>query len=225
MGQPGCGKTTTLFKFILDYKKENSKLKKKGLQQWSIYNDSPTSIPGVRLYDPNDLANYWPDRKSVLFIDEIATLWDSRNHKSFDLKISQFFKLHRHCECIVYAASQDFDCDKRIRQVCTEFVVLRKIFYCFCLYQPIKIIFPVLGEDEDSHGQSEFVSRYEFHKFWKWRLYFMPKYFKYFNTRELPYRPPMPYTIPVPEDDEVTSSSSPADSVSVQPLDSTSISL
>ena len=110
MGKPGSGKSTYFCNQILKYKRINKRLEKKGLPTWSIYSDTPINIDGVRLFDPHDLKDSWPDEKSVLFIDEISLIWDSRSFSSFDLGISEFMKLHRHASTIIYCASQNFDC-------------------------------------------------------------------------------------------------------------------
>lgn len=193
MAKPGQGKSTSLVHQILKYQKINNKLRKKGLKEWSIYVNFPVNIPGVRLFDPLDISKYWADEKSVLMIDEVTLIWDSRKFKTFEAGVTEFMKLHRHAECIIYLASQNFDFDLRIRDLTTSFNIVNKIGM-FCLIRPVQIIFPRFTGADSSHG-SDIVSEYTYTKFWKWRLYFMPKYFQYFNTKQIPYRPPMPYKI------------------------------
>lgn len=193
MGKPGSGKSTYFVNQILKYQKINIKLRKKGLPEWSIYTDTPLNIEGVRLFNPLDLAKCWPDEKSVMFIDEISLTWDARNFKKFDDGVSEFMKLHRHASVVVYAASQNFDCDKRIRDLCTHFMIVQKIGF-LCLLRPVVVIFPIFTSADSDRG-SEITSGYQYSKIWKWRLFYMPKCFKYFNSRVLPSRPPLPYTV------------------------------
>jgi len=196
MGLPGCGKTTYFVNRMLYYKKQNEKLRKKGLPEWSIYSDTPVNIPGVRIFNPEHLKDSWPDPKSVLFIDEITLYWDSRKFASFDAGITQFFKLHRHAECIVYCASQNFDCDKRIRDLTNHFMIMFNLANCITWVRPVKVIFPIFTQADSNKG-SDITSGYEYNKFWKWRFYWMPSSWKYFNTKSLPPRRPLPYTLSV----------------------------
>lgn len=192
MGKPGSGKSTYFVNKILQYEKKNKKLLKKGKQPWAIYSDTPINIPGVRIFDPLDLAKCYPDEKSVLFIDEISLVWDARKFKQFDSGVSEFMKLHRHAKVVIYCASQNFDCDKRIRDLCTHFHIVKQFLGVFCLVRPVKTIFPIFTEAQDDKG-SQITSGYEWASIFEWKLFYMPKCFKYFNTRSLPERPPLPY--------------------------------
>lgn len=197
MGKPGSGKSTYFVNRILYYKKQNEKILKKGGVPWSIYSDTPINIEGVRLFNPKELANCWPDEKSVLFVDEISLVWDARNFKKFDDGISEFFKLHRHARCVVYAASQNFDCDKRIRDLCTHFMIVKNLFGMICLVRPVRTIFPIFTKADSDKG-SDITSGYEWMNIFSWRFFNMVRCFKYFNTRSLPERPPLPYTLVEP---------------------------
>lgn len=106
MSLPGQGKSLLLIKKMLEYKKKNEKLKEKGIKEWAIYSDTPVNIEGVRLFKPLDIAKCWPEEKSVMFIDEISLTWDARKFKQFDEGVSEFMKLHRHAQIVVYCASQ-----------------------------------------------------------------------------------------------------------------------
>lgn len=193
MGKPGCGKSTYFVNRMLWYTKQNKKILKKGGKPWIIYSDSPVNIPGVRLFNPLDLKDSFPEEKSVLFIDEISLVWDSRKFASFDQGVSEFMKLHRHCKCIIYCASQNFDCDKRIRDLTNHFMIMSNIANVFSLVRPVKVIFPIFTAADSNKG-SDITSGYEYNKIWTWRLYFMPKCFKYFDSRSLPDRRPLPYS-------------------------------
>lgn len=198
MGKPGSGKSTFFVHKMLYYQKLNKKILKKGGTPWSIYSDSPVNLPGIRLFNPLDLAKCFPEEKSVMFIDEISLVWDSRNFSKFDSGVSEFMKLHRHAECIIFCASQNFDCDKRIRDLCTHFLIVSNISGLFCLVRPVITIFPIFTEPDSTSG-SQITSGYQYSKFWNWRLFFMLKTHKYFNTKSLPSRPDLPYkTVPCP---------------------------
>lgn len=193
MGKPGSGKSTFFAHEILKYTKINKRLIKKGKQPWTIYSDTPIDIPGVRIFRPEDLAKFYPEEHSVIFIDEISLIWDARNFKKFDQGVSEFMKLHRHAKTVIYAASQNFDTDKRIRDLCTHFYILKNLFGCICLVRPVLVRFPIFTEPTSDRG-SDITSGYEYSKIWNWRFFWMPAYFKYFDTRSLPYRPKLPFT-------------------------------
>lgn len=192
MGKPGSGKSTFFVNEILKYKKLNEKLIKKGKDPWIIYSDTPINIPGVRLFDPLQLSKCFPEQNSVMFIDEISLVWDSRSFAKFDQGVSEFMKLHRHNRTKIYCASQNFDCDKRIRDLCTHFMIVTNILGMFCLVRPVITIFPIFTEPDSTHG-SDITSGYQYSKIWNWKLFFMPKCHKYFDSRSLPDRPPLPF--------------------------------
>lgn len=200
IGKPGSGKTTYFAHQIHKYDKLNKRLIRHGKKPWTIYSDSYFNIPGVRIIDAKNLSKYWPEEKSVIFIDEINLIWDSRKFKSFDDGINEFYKLHRHAETIIYAASQDFDADKRIRTLTTHLLVTNNLFGIFALVRPVIRKFPYFTEPSAEHG-SDITDVYKMSVITNWRIYFMPKYFKYFKSFEKPYRPYIPYSV-VPDLDE-----------------------
>lgn len=192
MGKPGSGKSTYFVNQMRKFIKANKRLRKRKKKEWTIYTDMSVNLPEVRIIDPQDLKKCWPEEKSVIFIDEISLLWDSRNFKSFDKGLSEFFKLHRHAECIIYCASQAFDCDLRIRQLTTHILVCNNLFGIFALVRPVIRKFPHFTEPTPDHG-SDITDIYKLSFFTSWRLHFMPSSFKYFNSYIKPYRPQLPY--------------------------------
>lgn len=196
MGKPGSGKSTYFVNQMKKFIKRNKTLRKRKKQEWVIYTDMAVNLTGVRIIDPKQLKDHWPEPKSVIFIDEIANYFDSRNFKNFDLGLSEFFRLHRHAECIIYVASQAFDADLRIRNLTTHILVCNNLFGTFALIRPVTRKFPHFTEPTSEHG-SDIVDIYKLSFFTSWRLYFMPRYFKYFNSYIKPYRPTIPYSVAV----------------------------
>lgn len=57
-------------------------------------------------------------KNSLLLIDEISLVFDSRDYKAFPKHCKEFFALHGHWSNDIIYASQGFeDCDKRIRNM------------------------------------------------------------------------------------------------------------
>lgn len=193
MGKPGSGKSTYFAHEMKKYTKLNKRLIKRGKTPWTIYTDMHVNIPGIRIFNPKDLKDHWPEEKSVIFIDEISLIWDSRKFKSFDSGFTEFFKLHRHAETIIYCASQAFDADLRIRQLTTHLMVTNNLFGIFALVRPVTRKFPYFTEPSAEHG-SDITDVYKMSIITSWKLYFMPRYFKYFNSYIKPGRPYLPYS-------------------------------
>ena len=73
-GKKGSGKSTYLVKLALRYVKKG----------WTVYNNmTDLNIPGVRIFNIDDLGDFVPCSDSVLLLDEVGMVWDARNFKNF----------------------------------------------------------------------------------------------------------------------------------------------
>lgn len=54
--------------------------------------------------------------------------------------------------------------------------------------------FPIFTAPDSDKG-SDIAKGFEWDTVFKWVFFWMPKYFGYGNTRSLPPRPPLPYTV------------------------------
>lgn len=182
-GKKGAGKSCFMVNRLLYYKKKG----------WTCYTDMPVNIPGVRIIKADDLKKFYPEEKSALFLDEVGLTWDNRSFKTFDKGFTEFFKLQRKCKCIVYMNSQSFDIDKKIRDVTDSMILQSNIGNIVSVSRPI--IRRVALVEASSQGESRIADNLEFAKIWNWKFYYMPKYFKYFQSFAKPERPFLPFSL------------------------------
>lgn len=184
-GKKGSGKSCYMVHEMLKYLKKG----------WTVYSDMPVNLPNVRyIQDANKLfKEYTPDAHSVIFLDEIGITWHSRNYKEFDSRIREWFKLQRKYQCRIYCNSQSWDVDKSLRQLNDRLILQTNIGNFLSVSRPI--IRSVTVTEATSEGESRIADQLKFAPIWQARFYWMPKYFKYFNSYDAPYRPAMPYTM------------------------------
>ena len=178
-GKKGSGKSTLLTKLSLQYQKKNI----------PIY--STEYVVGTYKINYEDIGFVEFPRNSVLLIDEVGMIWDSRRFKDFKPEVRDWFKLQRHRGITVYLFSQTFDVDKKIRDLVDEMYLvekrLRVFSYAKCIYKRI-----VLTTSENSkEGESRISEDLVFAPWWlaffgSRRLTFIPRYVKYFDSFTAP---------------------------------------
>lgn len=183
-GKKGSGKSCYMAHEMIKYLKRG----------WTVYTDMSVNLPNVRIInDANDLfKTYTPEPHSVIFLDEIGITWHAREFKSFDAKIREWFKFQRKYHCRVYANSQDFDVDKGLRSLTDSMILQTNIGNFISVSRPI--IRSIGFTDPSFTGESKLVDQLKFGSVFSYRFYFMPRYFKAFNSYDAPERPTMPYT-------------------------------
>lgn len=182
-GKKGSGKSTYMVSLMLQHLKRG----------WTVYtNMSDVCIPGVRIMNTESLKSCVPDPHSVLFIDEGGLIWDNRGYKSFDKGYTEFFKLQRKYKCKVYINSQDFDIDKKIRQLTDSMVLMSSIGGFIGVIRPI--IRKVALVEASAEGESRIADNLKFGSIFSFRFLWLPKYFKYFDSFNAPARSPVPYS-------------------------------
>ena len=186
-GKKGSGKSTYLVKMALKYSRRG----------WTVYSNMPDlAVPGVRLIDIEQLGDFVPVADSVLLLDEVGMIWDSRDFKRFKNSVRDFFKLQRHYRCIVYMASQTFDVDKKIRDLCDGMYLHINIGRVFSMGKRIEKSICLTEATADS--ESRISENLRFRPFWSWTMTLIPRYAKFFDSHVLPDMPELPYTVPVP---------------------------
>lgn len=180
-GKKGSGKSCYLVNQLLRYQKKG----------YTCYTDMYVNIPNVRIIKAEDLKEFRPVENSALFLDEVGLTWDNRNFKNFDKGLTEFFKLQRHFRCVVYMNSQSFDVDKKIRDVTDSMILQSNIANVISVSRPI--IRRVTLVEATAEGDSRIADNLQFDKLWRWKFYWMPKYFKYFNSHIIPEREYIPF--------------------------------
>lgn len=184
-GKKGAGKSCYMVREML-------KLKKKG---WTIYTDMPDiRIPGVRIIDHKDLAVFRPVVHSALFLDEVGISMDNRSYKTFPAGLRDFFKYLRKMKCRCYMNSQAYDVDKKVRDTVDSMILQTSIFGVFSVSRPI--IRSVTLTDASGLADSRIADSLRFGNLFSFRIYYMPRYFKYFNSLEMPSRSFIKFVLP-----------------------------
>lgn len=183
-GKKGAGKSCYMVHEML-------KLQKRG---WIIYTDmKDIYVPGVRIISVNDLIEGAPEPHSAIFLDEVGITMDNRNYKTFPPGLRDFFKYLRKMKCRLYMNSQAYDVDKKVRDTVDSMVLQTSLFNCVSISRPI--IRSVTLTESTAQADSRIADDLRFTSIFSWRFYWMPAYFKYFNSLEMPERPSMDYVL------------------------------
>lgn len=184
-GKKGAGKSCYMVKMMLKYLRHG----------WYVYTDmKDIRIPGVRLIDTKALEHFRPEEGSAIFLDEVGISMDNRDFKSFPPGLRDFFKYIRKMKCCVYMNSQAFDVDKKVRDTTDRMVLQVALFDCISLSRPIKRT--VTLTESTAQADSRIADELSFCGILSWRLFWMPAYFKYFDSFEMPKRALMAFRLP-----------------------------
>lgn len=184
-GKKGAGKSCLMIR-------EMKKHLKRG---WSVYTDmEDCRLEGVRIIDGDDLKTFVPDNNSFLCLDEVGIRFDNRQFKNFDTGFRDFFKFQRKYRVKVMMNSQSFDIDVKIRSVVDSMILQTNILNCISVSRPIRR--SITLTEPSAERDSRIADRLRFAPFWQWRFYWMPKYFKYFDSFSAPDREPIPFRLP-----------------------------
>lgn len=118
-GKKGSGKSTTLTRIAIQARRDGKE----------VYANIP--LPGAHMISEQDVGFYNIPPESVLIIDEAGMIWDNRHFKNFKPEVRDWFKLQRHHRVRVYLASQTFDIDKKIRDLCDDMYLIECRFRIF----------------------------------------------------------------------------------------------
>lgn len=175
-GKKGSGKNTLLTKWAIKYNKLG----------YTVYSDS--EIFNTYKLDTNWIGKYDFPKNSVLLIQEAGMTWDNRNFKSFPSEVRDFFKLQRHKNVIVVLASQSFDVDKKLRDLTDEMYLIVNYMRIFSVAKRINKKITIQKADDPDKASSEQASflteSYSFDLPFFWKITYIPRYIKYFNSFE-----------------------------------------
>lgn len=184
-GKKGAGKSCYMVNEMLKHLRHH----------WIVYTDmQDILIPGVRIIDSRQLAEFVPEPHSVLFLDEVGITYDNRDFKSFPKGLRDFFKFQRKYKCKIYMNSQAFDVDVKIRNVVDSMILQTSILNCISISRPIRR--SITLTDPTGDQESRIADKLVFEKVWHWKFYWMPKYFKYFDSFDAPKRDEIVYRLP-----------------------------
>lgn len=165
-GLPGAGKSTLMAKMCLNSLKHGR----------PVYCNF--SLAGAHLLDFDDLGKY-NFENCLILIDEAMNEADSRGFKTFSPELKYFFSNHRHYGVEVVYFSQAYDdVDKKIRNNTQNLYYIRKLPFGFSSYTPI---YRTLTINEFTH---EICSGYKMAGIFQCKLFWRPRYYKYFDTHE-----------------------------------------
>lgn len=178
-GLPRQGKTTVL-----------TKIAQKNLAGKTYFGIRPharvfTNFECLGCYQLDfDTLGVYRYEDSLILIDEIMLLADTRDFKTFPKPLKYFFSHHGHFNIDIVWCSQYWDdCDKKIR-VLTDRYYLMEAHGSFTVIKPIQ---RYLGA-EGGH----MVDTYRTGAPITWRLVYRPRYYRYFDSFTQRKLPPLP---------------------------------
>lgn len=195
-GLPGSGKTT--FLTMLAQRELRRIARGKSKYQYVLTNFYCT---GTYKVSYSQLGKF-ELRNCLILLDELTLDADSRAYKFFSDEKKMFFILHRHFNCDVVYFTQQWDgIDKKIRDLTSDLFYVKKafsnvqgiIFKPFQTFSVARRIFRTLDINEYTN---QIVTGYRFPN-WFERFFgrtkqfcFRPKWYKYFDSWEVPFSLP-----------------------------------
>lgn len=189
-GKKGSGKSTLLVKKMIAYHKKG----------YAIYtNMKSVQLPFTILVHENDVGEYVGVPKSALFLDEAGTWLDNRKFKTFSDAKRDYFIYQRQYKNVVFLASQNFNVDKKVRELVDKMYLCGKvgpISYARPIRRNITLTEPIGDSESRIADQLVFAPGVE--------LTWIPKYAKLFESFHPPVRP---YFIGSPSLEEINNHS------------------
>lgn len=189
-GKKGSGKTTYIAKMAYKYLSKGK----------TVYSTVPLAIPGLRLFDVNDVGRYSFPPDSVVFIDEVGMIWDNRNYKNFRTDVRDWFKLQRHYKVQVFLFSQTFDIDVKLRNLTDSMYLLKSHFNFLSVCRRISRNITIVNASAES--ESRIADNLEFVPIWTALFGSKPLIFTF-----VPHWAPLFDSFSVPDLDLIPSSS------------------
>lgn len=184
-GKKGSGKSAYLVRQAIKYQKKG----------YIVYtNMSDCCLENIRIIDADFLGEFVPCADSCLLLDEVGMLYDNRNFKNFKPAVRDFFKLQRHYRVVCFLASQTFDIDKKLRDLTDEMFLISNIATALSLVRPIRKT--VTLTEATAEGESRIADNLKFRFFTSWRLYWIPRSIKYFQSFVAPEKPLLEFHSP-----------------------------
>lgn len=184
-GKKGSGKSSYLVKLAIKYQKKG----------YAVYtNMSDCCLDGIRIIDIDDIGKFVPQQNSVLLLDEVGMTYDNRQFKNFKPETRDFYKLQRHYKVICYLASQNYDVDKKLRDLTDSMFLCQNIGIVWGLVRPISK--RITLTEATAEGESRITENLKFQFITSWKFTYIPKYAKYFESFKVPEMPLLSYHEP-----------------------------
>lgn len=188
-GKKGAGKSCYMVRQMHRYLRRG----------WNVYTDmEDIKIPGVRLIHVAELSTFRPEPHSLVCLDEVGITMDNRSFKTFPPGLRDFFKYVRKMQIVVIMNSQAYDVDKKVRDTTDSMLLLQSIGSLFCIARPIQRSVTLTAPSSDSESRIADLLRFSWPL--RWRIYYMPAYFRYFDSKSMPPRSLAPYQEVVSEE-------------------------
>lgn len=193
-GKKGAGKSCYMVRKMLWYKRHG----------WNVYTDmADIRIPDVRIINVKQLSAFAPEPHSAIFLDEVGITMDNRDFSKFPPGLRDFFKYVRKMQCVVFMNSQAYDVDKKVRDTTDALLLIQSIGNVISFCRPV--IRSVTLTESTAQADSRIADNLRFGSLLSWRFYWMPFYFRYFDSRSMPHREFVEYTLPENPDPNLTS--------------------
>ncbi len=184
-GKKGAGKSCYMVSLMLKYKKKG----------WNVYTDmKDIRIPGVRIIDVRDFDLFRPEPHSAVFLDEVGISMDNRNFKDFPRGLRDFFKYLRKMQCCCFMNSQAYDVDKKVRDTVDRMILQVAVANLISISRPIRRSLTLT--EPTSQAESRIADRLSFTWIFSWKFFWMPNYYRYFDSKAMPPRELVPYKEP-----------------------------
>lgn len=175
VGKPGSGKSTLLVKLIYQAKKAGKKVFCTDRHIADRMSVEYVSAQDLLRDDVHDC---------VVFIDEAGLEYDNRFYKTFPKQLIAFYRLHRHRSVEVHLMSQQYDVDKRIRDVCDGFSLVKPFLGFWILERRVDIVIRLISAEVASDSVARIVDDLQKRSIWRHglRFHWAPKYWRLFDS-------------------------------------------
>lgn len=174
IGKPGSGKSTLMVKRIIRSIKRGRRV---------LVNEEEIAKRLNVEYMPIERLASCRYENCDVYIDEAGIDVDNRAWKTQSKELAAWFKLHRHFKNNVYLFSQSYDIDKKIRDCCAHFSIVKQKFGVFIFEQRIDIIVRLIEADsfsKEGYIVDDLVKRKLISG--GLSIHFMPRYWKLYDS-------------------------------------------
>lgn len=175
IGKPGAGKSTLMVKLILKDIKRGRTV---------ACNDKQIAERLGVLYIPSQRIPYDCPDDCSLYLDEAGIDFDNRQFKNFSTDLRDFFKLHRHKNVNISLFSQQYDIDKKIRDICDGFSIVRPFFGLWLFERRVDIVIRMISAEKTADAVARIVDDLQKRNLLSGgiRIHFAPRYWRKFDS-------------------------------------------